>query len=209
VIGWLRRLAEDVDVVVERDPATAGRWEALLAPHLPALWLHRVAHRRYLGGHRVLARALTAAGRFLSGGLEIHPGARIGRRLFIDHGTGVVIGETAVVGDDVTMYHQVTLGAVGWWRDRLRAPGERRHPRIGDRVVIGTGATILGPVVVGDDAVIGAHVLITVDVAAGATVLAPRGQVRRARRYRRRGGASREVVELGVDVGADLGVVDR
>ena len=172
-------LREDIDVVVERDPSVVGRLEALLAPHLPALWLHRVAARLYRAGHRIPARVLCIAGRFLSGGVEIHPGARVGRRLFIDHGSAVVIGETAVIGDDVTIYHQVTLGAVGWWRDRLRGSGERRHPTIGDRVVIGAGATVLGPLVVGPDARIGSHALVVEDVPAGATVLAPLSEVRR------------------------------
>jgi serine O-acetyltransferase len=181
MIQRLRRLSasirEDIDVVVDRDPAVTTRCEALFAPHLPALWLHRVAHRCYRGDYRVLARILSLLGRLLSGGVEIHPGARIGRRLFIDHASAVVIGETAIVGTDVTLYHQVTLGAVGWWRDRLRDSGARRHPQVGDRVVIGTNATILGPVTIGPNARIGANALVTSDVPAGATVLAPLGQI--------------------------------
>jgi serine O-acetyltransferase len=169
----IRRVREDLDVVVGRDPAVSGRMEALLSPQLPALWLHRAAHRRYRRDHRVLARLLSTSGRLLSGGVDIHPGARIGRRLFIDHGAAVVIGETAVIGDDVTIYHQVTLGAVGWWRDVHRAPGERRHPRIGDRVVIGANASVLGPVTVGDDAIVGAHALVVEDVPPGARVHGP------------------------------------
>ncbi len=82
-------------------------------------------------------------------GVEIHPGAVLGRRVFVDHGSGVVVGETAVVGDDVTLYHQVTLGAVGWWHDNRRADGERRHPVVGDRVVLGANATVIGPVTIG------------------------------------------------------------
>lgn len=115
-------------------------------------------------------------------GVEIHPGAVLGRRVFVDHGAAVVIGETAVVGDDVTIYHQVTLGAVGWWRDIRRAEGERRHPVIGARVVLGVGATVLGPVHVGDDAVIGAQALVLADVPPGARTLAPLGAVAPPRR---------------------------
>jgi serine O-acetyltransferase len=106
-------------------------------------------------------------------GVEIHPGARLGRRVFIDHGAAVVIGETAVVGDNVTLYHQVTLGAVGWWQDNRRAAGERRHPVVGSGVVLGANATVLGPVTIGDDAVVGAQALVIKDVPAGARALAP------------------------------------
>ncbi|MDT0610460.1 serine O-acetyltransferase EpsC [Streptomyces lancefieldiae] len=176
------RLREDLCVVVERDPAVRGRSEALLAPHLPALWLHRVSHPLHTRGHRFLARLLSLLGRFLSGGVDIHPGARLGRRLFIDHGAAVVIGEDAVIGTDVTLYHQVTIGAVGWWKDRRRKPGERRHPTLGDRVVVGVSASVLGPVQVGDDCVIGAHSLVTGDVPAGHSVRAAGSEIRGGRK---------------------------
>ncbi|MEV5743985.1 serine O-acetyltransferase EpsC [Microbispora rosea] len=172
----LRLLAEDLRTIVERDPSVRDRKEALLHPVLPALWLHRVAHRLHRRGRRVPARLLMLLARCVTG-VEIHPGAALGRRVFVDHGAAVVIGETAVVGDDVTIYHQVTLGAVGWWRDNLRAAGERRHPVIGARVVLGAGATVLGPVRVGDDAVIGARALVLGDVPAGGRALAPAGTV--------------------------------
>ncbi|MEU7942540.1 serine O-acetyltransferase EpsC [Microbispora bryophytorum] len=172
----LRLLAEDLRTIVERDPSVRDRREALLHPVLPAMWLHRVAHRLHRRGRRLPARLLMLLARSVTG-VEIHPGAVLGRRVFVDHGAAVVIGETAVVGDDVTIYHQVTLGAVGWWRDNLRADGERRHPVIGARVVLGVGATVLGPVCVGDDAVIGARALVLGDVPAGARVLAPAGTV--------------------------------
>ncbi|CAM5468230.1 serine O-acetyltransferase EpsC [Streptomyces abikoensis] len=175
--GLLHRLREDLTVVADRDPAVRTRAEALLAPFLPALWLHRPASRLHARGHRVTARVLSLAGRFLSGGVDIHPGARVGRRLFIDHAAAVVIGEDAVIGDDVTLYHQVTLGAVGWWRDRRRLPGERRHPTLGDRVVVGAGASVLGPVRIGDDSLIGAHALVTTDVPAGSRVGAPPSEI--------------------------------
>ncbi|WP_329296223.1 serine O-acetyltransferase EpsC [Streptomyces sp. NBC_01455] len=167
-----RLLVEDLHTVVERDPSVHSRAEALLHPALPALWGHRLAHRLHRRGRRLTARVLMTGARAVTG-VEIHPGAVLGRRVFIDHGAGVVIGETAVVGDDVTMYHQVTLGAVGWWRDNRRRPGEQRHPVIGNRAVLGTGATVLGPVTVGDGAIVGAGALVTQDLPAGARALAP------------------------------------
>jgi serine O-acetyltransferase len=165
------RAREDLATIVARDPSVRSRTEALLHPALPALWSHRVAHALHRRGWRLTARAVASLARTGSG-IEIHPGAQLGRRFFIDHGAAVVIGETAVVGDDVTIFHQVTLGAVGWWRDVERADDERRHPRIGDRVVIGAGATVLGPVSVGDDALIGATALVQTSVPARARVLA-------------------------------------
>jgi serine O-acetyltransferase len=166
----IAQMREDVAVVIERDPSVIRTGEALLSPPLPALWLYRVAHQAYLHDHRALARFISYTGRLVSGGVEIHPGATIGRRVFIDHGAATVIGETAIIGDDVTLYHQVTLGAVGWWRDNRRAPNERRHPAIGNRVVVGASSAILGPVRVGDDARIAAHAIVTEDVPAGACV---------------------------------------
>jgi serine O-acetyltransferase len=171
--GWLRAAAADLDVIRSRDPSVHSRGEALLHPALPALWGYRAAHRLHTAGLRRTARLLSNAARVLSGGVEIHPGATIGRRFFVDHGSGVVIGETAVIGDDVTLFHQVTLGSTGWWNDRARPAGARRHPAVGDRVVIGAGATLLGPVTVGADAVIGAQALVIRDVPERARVLAP------------------------------------
>lgn len=176
-VDFWRAIRRDLDLVVERDPSVRSRREALLHPMLPAVWTHRIAHRLHSRGFRFLAKALASAARLASGGIEIHPGARLGHRVFIDHGVGVVVGETAVIGDDVTLYHQVTLGAVGWKRDSARPPGERRHPVIGNRVVVGANATILGPVTIGDDAVIGAQALVITDVPAGARVLAPTAAV--------------------------------
>lgn len=170
--GLLSTLREDLHTVVERDPSIRSRREALLHPALLALWAHRIAHRMHGRGWRITARLLMVLVRVISG-VEIHPGAVLGRRVFIDHGAAVVIGETAVVGDDVTLYHQVTLGALGWWQDNLRAVGERRHPVIGDGVVLGANATVLGPVTVGARAVVGAQALVIHDVPAGARALAP------------------------------------
>ncbi|MGW6413299.1 serine O-acetyltransferase EpsC [Streptomyces vinaceus] len=167
----LRILKEDLDVVVARDPSIRNRREALLHAALPALWVYRIAHRMHLHGLRIAARLVSRHARRATA-VEIHPGAVLGRRVFIDHGAAVVIGETAVVGDDVTIYHQVTLGAVGWWNDCKRPEGTRRHPVIGHHVVLGTNATVLGPVRIGDHAVIGAHALVNKDVPPGARVLA-------------------------------------
>ncbi|MFD5544293.1 serine O-acetyltransferase EpsC [Streptomyces sp. NPDC127079] len=167
----LRLMREDLGVVVERDPSVRGRLEAALHPALTALWTHRVAHRLHTRGHRMTARLLARWARRLTA-VEIHPGAVLGRRVFIDHGAAVVIGETCVVGDDVTIYHQVTLGAVGWWSDNERPPGARRHPVVGRDVVLGTNATVLGPVTVGDGAVIGAQALVNKDVPEGTRMLA-------------------------------------
>lgn len=162
---------DDIRAAYRRDPALHGlrAVEVLLYPGLWAVWSHRVSHLLHRCGVPLLPRVLSQFTRFLTG-IEIHPGARIGRRLFIDHGSGVVIGETARIGDDVTVYHRVTLGGVGWWAD---AKGARRHPAIGDRVVIGVGASVLGRVRVGDDALIGAHCLVLHDVPPGARLRGP------------------------------------
>ncbi|OQR65752.1 serine acetyltransferase [Streptomyces maremycinicus] len=173
----ISRAREDLSVIVARDPSIRTPAEALLHPALPALWTHRVAHVLYRRGHRQLARILAYLARAVTGGIEIHPGATLGRRVFIDHGAAVVIGETAEVGDDVTIFHQVTLGAVGWWRDGRREPGARRHPVVGDRVVLGTNAIVLGPVTVGDDALIGAGSLVLRDVPPAARVMAPEAEI--------------------------------
>ncbi|MFC4033465.1 serine O-acetyltransferase EpsC [Streptomyces polygonati] len=171
------RAREDLAMIVARDPSIRNRAEALLHPALPAMWTHRLAHALHTRGHRWFARIVSYLARAATGGIEIHPGARLGRRVFIDHGASVVIGETAVIGDDVTIFHQVTLGAVGWWRDDRREPGARRHPSVGNRVVIGANAIVLGPITVGDDALIGAGSLVLSDVPAGARVLAPAAQI--------------------------------
>src|SRR6185437_3420380 len=163
---WLTRLRavldrarEDIDVILEKDPAPKSKWEVLLYPHIHALRTYRVAHWFYQRDRTFTARELSMLGR-LTSGIEIHPGAQIGRRFFIDHGSAVVIGETVRIGDDVMLYHQVTLGSVGWWRDRLREPGEARHPTLEDGVIVGTNASILGPIVIGAHSVIGAHAVV-------------------------------------------------
>ncbi|MFD3525395.1 serine O-acetyltransferase EpsC [Streptomyces sp. NPDC058653] len=184
VRGLYRAAMADLDMIRERDPSMLSRTEALLHPAVVAIWGYRATHRLHLRGKRRAARLGSALARVLSGGIEIHPGARIGRGFFIDHGTGVVIGETAVIGDDVTIFHQVTLGSVGWWHDQDRPEGSRRHPAVGDRVVIGANATLLGAITVGSDAVIGAQALVIRDVADGARVLAPTAEAGRPRTRR-------------------------
>jgi serine O-acetyltransferase len=160
-VSPVRLIAEDLAVVLDRDPSCSGRAEALLHAGWQGLALYRLAHRLHARGRRLSAAALTRLARLLTG-MEIHAGARIGRRAFIDHGFGVVIGETAVVGDDVTLYHGVTLGSRGWLHDT--AGESRRHPVLGDRVLIGTGASVLGPVTVGDGCRIAAHSLVLHDL---------------------------------------------
>lgn len=162
---------DDLRAAYRRDPALYGSRaiEVLLYPGVWAVWGHRLAHRLHRWGIPLIPRLVSQINRQLTG-IEIHPGARIGRRLFIDHGAGVVIGETARVGDDVTMYHRVTLGGRGWCSDRKAS---QRHPSVGDRVVLGVGATLLGPIHIGAGAHIGAHCLVLSDVPPGARLRAP------------------------------------
>ncbi len=159
------RLKEDIAVVFDRDPAARSRWEVLTCyPGLHALVWHRlVPNRLWRWGWRWLARWLAHWGRWLTG-IEIHPGATIGRRVFIDHGMGIVIGETAEIHDDCTLYHGVTLGGTSW-------NAGKRHPTLGKGVVIGAGAKILGPILVGDGAKIGSNAVVVRDVPAGATAV--------------------------------------
>jgi len=159
------RLREDIDCILERDPAARSRWEVLTCyPGLHALVWHRsVANPLWRAGLRWLARWTAHWGRWLTG-IEIHPGATIGRRVFIDHGMGIVIGETAVIGDDCTLYHGVTLGGTSWKKGK-------RHPTLGRGVVIGAGAKVLGPIEVGDGAKIGSNAVVVRDVPADATAV--------------------------------------
>ena len=158
-IPIISRILEDIENAMERDPAARTRLEVLLTyPGLHAIWGHRISHWLWNHKFKLVARIYSNHIRRQTG-IEIHPGAKIGRRFFIDHGMGVVIGETAIVGDDVMVYHDVTLGA----RSQDRG---KRHPTIGNRVVIGSGARVLGDVKVGDGAKIGANSLVTNDVAA-------------------------------------------
>ena len=166
----MSRFREDNSAGLQRDPATLTALELLLtSPGLWTIWTHRVAHRLWRWGWRIPARMVNNWAKFWTG-IEIHPGAKIGRRFVIDHGVGVVIGETAVIGDDVLMYHQVTLGSNTFTR-------AKRHPTIGDRVVIGAGAKVIGNIEVGDDAKIGSNAMVTKPVPAGAVVIGTNRQV--------------------------------
>ena len=150
------RVREDIAAAKLRDPAARSGIEiALLYPGLHAIWAHRVWHALWVRRVRFLARGGSQVTRWLTG-IEIHPGAQIGRRFFVDHGMGVVIGETAEIGDDVMLYHGVTLGG------RTRDAG-KRHPTLGDGVAVGAGAKVLGPITIGAGSVIGANAVVTVD----------------------------------------------
>ena len=163
-------LRADIASVMERDPAAKSKWEVLLCyPSVKAMAYHRMAHRLYQAGHTTLARWISQHSRHVTG-IEIHPGATIGRRCFIDHGMAVIIGETAEVGDDVTIYQGVTLGGTG------KDVG-KRHPTIGNRVVVSSGAKVLGPFRVGDDVKIGAGSVVLKEVPPGCTVVGIPGTI--------------------------------
>jgi len=168
----LDSIREDLDAAIERDPAVDSRVEmALASPGLHAIWVHRFSHRLWSKpGGRLAARLVSQITRSITG-VEIHPGAQIGRRFFIDHGMGVVIGETAEVGDDVMMYHGVTLG--GRSMEHVK-----RHPTVGNNVTIGAGARILGPVHIGDRVQIGANSVVVKDIPAGAVATGVPAKIR-------------------------------
>lgn len=164
------RIREDIDSVFARDPAARTRLEVLLNyPGLHAALAHRWSHRLWLADWKGLARFISTLSRFWTG-IEIHPGARIGRRFFIDHGMGVVIGETAEIGDDVTLYHGVTLGGTSW-------DAGKRHPTLESGVVVGAGAKVLGPITIGAGARIGSNAVVVKAVPAGATVVGTPGRI--------------------------------
>lgn len=169
-------LQEEIAVVFERDPAATTVWEVLMIyPGFHALLLHRIAARWWRWKFRLAARALAHITRGLTG-IEIHPGAQIGRRVFIDHGMGVVIGETAIVGDDCTLYHGVTLGGVSFQKGK-------RHPTLGSGVVVGAGAKILGPILVGNWAKIGSNAVVLKDVPENATAVGIPARIIQAAAY--------------------------
>jgi serine O-acetyltransferase len=166
----LAAIRRDIRVARERDPANPTALEVIFAyPGVHAVWGHRISHWLWNRGARVAARVVAEFTRILTG-VDIHPGAVLGGGLFIDHATGVVIGETAEVGDDVTLFHGVTLGGTG------RDTG-KRHPTIGDRVVIGAGAKVLGPIKIGDDSRIGANSVVVKEVPSSAVVVGVPGQI--------------------------------
>ena len=163
-MSMIDRIRDDIASVMERDPAARSRIEVLLCyPGLWAVWIHRVSHALWCSKLRLPARMLSQVGRFLTG-VDIHPGALLGRRLFIDHATGVVIGETAIVGDDVTLYHSVTLGGTSLQKTK-------RHPTLGNGVVVGNTFSVLGDIVVGANSRVGAGSVVLRDVPPDSTVV--------------------------------------
>ncbi len=192
-----KSLRDQIDSMMARDPAARSRLEVVLAyPGFHAVLWHRMAHGAWARGWRLLGRLLSNIGRFLTG-IEIHPGARIGSGLFIDHGLGVVIGETAEIGDDVTLYHDVTLGGVAPSVDSASQVGVKRHPTLANGVIIGSGAQILGPVTVGEGARVGANAVVTKDVPAGVTVVGNPARMVMPRDKR----ATREFLAYGTPMG--------
>ncbi|MEG3619155.1 serine O-acetyltransferase [Magnetovibrio sp. PR-2] len=166
-----KRLKEDIDSFIARDPAARTRLEvALLYPGFHAIQAYRLSHWLWRHDVRFIARMISQAARFFTG-IEIHPGATIGRRFFIDHGDGVVIGETSKIGDDVTIYQIVTLGGTSPSVDSHTQVNQKRHPTLEDGVIVGSGAQVLGPITVGKDARIGANAVVTRDVPSGVTAV--------------------------------------
>ena len=193
------RLREDVQTVFHKDPAARSLLEVLTYPGLHAVWLHRFAHALWKRRLKLGARFLSQFARFMTG-IEIHPGATIGRRFFIDHGMGIVIGETAIIGDDVLLYHQVTLG--GTSLDKVK-----RHPTLGNGVLVGMGAKILGPITIGDHCKIGANAVVNKDIPAHCTVVGIPGRIVRRDGQR----ANEDYAMLGAVSAqdADSGVMDN
>jgi serine O-acetyltransferase len=166
----ISRIQEDIQTVFREDPAARNVREVVLCySGLHAIWIYRITHLLWRRGFKIEARIISQLGRFLTG-IEIHPGAKIGRRFFIDHGMGVVIGETTEIGDDVLIYQGVVLGGVSLEK-------HKRHPTIGNKVVIGSGAILLGPITVGDEARVGAGSVVIKDVPEGSTVVGVPGRV--------------------------------
>ena len=186
---WKDLVREDREAVLARDPAAKSMTEVRLCyPGLQALKSHRRAHQLYQKGHLLLARLLSQRARHKTG-IEIHPGAQIGRRVFIDHGDGVVIGETTVIGDDVTIYQGVTLGGTG-------KDSGKRHPTIGSDVTIGAGAKVLGPITIGDSCKIGAGAIVLKDVPDNCTVVGNPGRIVKKDKQAVKGEADLDQVNL-------------
>jgi serine O-acetyltransferase len=192
------RLREDIHAVFDRDPAARSTWEVLTCyPGLHALVWHRaVVHPLWRRGFRWLSRWLSTWSRWITG-IEIHPGAQIGRRVFIDHGMGVVIGETAEIGDDSTLYHGVTLGGTSWNKGK-------RHPTLGRNVVVGAGAKILGPILVGDNAKVGSNAVVVRDVPAGATAVGIPARVNTREEQERRESTAEKMRFAAYGIGQDV-----
>ena len=168
-MGFINNVREEIKIIRERDPAIHSNMEVFLYPSFKAMIYYRVAHKQYVKGHYFLARLISQRA-VRKTGIEIHPGAQIGKGFFIDHGTGVVIGETAIIGDNVTLYQGVTLGGTG------KEHG-KRHPTIGNNVMISTGAKILGSFKIGDNSKIGAGSVVLEEVPANSTVVGVPGRV--------------------------------
>lgn len=166
-----KTIKEDIDTALRIDPAASGVLDVILTyPGIHAVWFYRISHKLWVHNFRLSAKIIADLARFLSGGIEIHPGAKIGKRLFIDHGTGVVIGETSEIGDDVIMYQGVTLGGTGKEKGK-------RHPTIGNNVMISAGAKILGSITIGDYSKIGAGSVVLNDVPPYSTVVGIPGKI--------------------------------
>ncbi len=186
------RIREDIQCVFERDPAARTTFEVFTTyPGLHAVLAHRLNHRLWQFGLKWLARVFSTMARWITG-VEIHPGAKIGRRFFIDHGMGVVIGETAEIGDDCTLYHGVTLGGTSWKRGK-------RHPTLGNNVIVGAGAKVLGPVTLGRGARVGSNAVVVKDVPPDTTVVGIPGRL--VRRASEEGDARRRAIaeKMGFD----------
>ena len=168
-MGFIKNVREEIKIIRERDPAIHSNMEVFLYPSFKAMLYYRVAHKQYVKGHYFLARLISQRA-VRKTGIEIHPGAQIGKGFFIDHGTGVVIGETAIIGDNVTLYQGVTLGGTG------KEHG-KRQPTIGNNVMISTGAKILGSFKIGDNSKIGAGSVVLEEVPANSTVVGVPGRV--------------------------------
>jgi serine O-acetyltransferase len=191
------KLREDIRVVFDRDPAARTFFEVLTTyPGLHAILWHRVSHQLWLVNLKWLARFSSYVARWLTG-IEIHPGARIGRRVFIDHGMGVVIGETAEVGDDSTLYHGVTLGGTSWQKGK-------RHPTLGSGVIVGAGAKVLGPINIGDGAKIGSNAVVVKDVPEGATAVGIPARILDTESDRMREKVAQKLGFSAYGVGADM-----
>lgn len=168
---FFKSLKEDIDSFLDRDPAARSRLEIVLCyPGFHALMFHRLAHGLWRRGWRLSARFISQIGRFMTA-IEIHPGATIGRRLVIDHGSGVVIGETSIIGNDVTLYHGVTLGGIAPSVDSASQVDRKRHPTLHDWVIVGSGAQVLGPITIGEGARVGANAVVHKDIPPGVTAV--------------------------------------
>jgi len=186
------RWREDIQSVFERDPAARTTFEIITTyPGVHAILFHRASHGLWNIGLKWLARMLSNIARLLTG-IEIHPGARIGRRFFIDHGMGVVIGETAVIGDDCTLYHGVTLGGTSWQKGK-------RHPTLANNVVVGAGAKVLGPIEIGEGSRIGSNAVVVKDVPPGATAVGVPGRLIRPEKTEDNGHREAIAKKIGFD----------